>query len=159
MNDSSDKQHSPKKSDLCFPLTDAVRTWNALQEAQEAVYRRFSARLAEWGLSIPKYVVLLQLYNHESLRPSKIGDLVSRCDSNLTTLIDRMERDELVEKTHHATDRRVKEILLTTKGREIAPQVIKAARQFLDELISTILSEEEQKALIQMLRRITVLIP
>jgi DNA-binding MarR family transcriptional regulator len=70
-----------------------------------------------------------------------------------------MERDELVEKTHHATDRRVKEILLTTKGREIAPQVIKAARQFLDELISTILSEEEQKALIQMLRRITVLIP
>jgi DNA-binding MarR family transcriptional regulator len=154
MTDKRSKPHSPKKSDSCFALTDAIKASVLLQKTHDAVHRRLSAKLAEWGLSVPKYGVLLQLYDHGSLPSSKIGDLIFRCNSNLTTLIDRMERDGLVEKVNHTTDRRVKEIRLSAKGLDIAPKVIASAREFLDQIISGSLSTEEQRIFIDMMSRI-----
>jgi DNA-binding MarR family transcriptional regulator len=73
------------------------------------------------------------------------------CDaSNLTGIVDRLEKRGLVERRTVATDRRVKELVLTEAGRGVLGQ--------LEELVTAApglsdLGGEEQDALIGLLRR------
>jgi DNA-binding MarR family transcriptional regulator len=154
MDNTATKEYDQRRSDSCYGFTNAIMCGQALQATDEVVVRQLSAKLSQWGLSLAKYGVLLRLYDHDSLPLSKIGSLIFRGNSNLTTLIDRMERDGFVEEVKNSTDRRIREVGLTRKGREMAPKIIYEVRNLLDKLFSQALSEEEQKTFIAMLRRI-----
>jgi len=143
---------SNKKSSSIFPPTDALNAYLALQRVYSVVNRNVSKKLAKWGLSVPKYGVILQLYDHETLALSELSKLIFCGNSNLTALIDRMERDGLVQRVNHESDRRVKEIRLTEKGRELAPKVISEYRPFLHQMMNC-LSPEEHRLFIDLLTR------
>jgi DNA-binding MarR family transcriptional regulator len=142
-----------KKSFSIFPLTDALNAYLAIQRAHNIVNRKVSKKLTKWRLSVPKYGVILQLYDHETLALSELSKLIFCGNSNLTTLIDRMERDGLVQRVNNENDRRVKEIRLTEKGKELAPRVIAEYRPFLHQMMSCF-SPEEQQALTNLLTRL-----
>ena len=144
---------SNKKSSSIFPPTDALNAYLAVQRTYSVVNRSVSKKLAKWGLSVPQYGVILQLYDHETLALSELSKLIFCGNSNLTALVDRMERDGLVQRANHESDRRVKEIRLTEKGRELAPQVIAEYRPFLHQMMSC-LSPEEHRVLIDLLTRL-----
>lgn len=74
-------------------------------------------------------------------------------NSNLTAIVDRMERDGLVQRVNNENDRRVKEIRLTQKGRELAPKVIGEYRPFLHQMTSR-LAPEEQRMITDLLTRL-----
>jgi DNA-binding MarR family transcriptional regulator len=148
------KKSYRRKSELCFPITDAISAYVTLQRTNDAIHRHTSTKLAKWGLSVPKYGVMMQLYDHESIALSEIGNLIFRCNSNMTTLIGRMERDGLVEEISSDRDRRVKKIRLTKKGRRVAPKVIGEYRKFLHQMMSESLSPNEQRVLIDLLNRV-----
>ena len=144
---------SSKKSDLCFPLTEAIRAYVAVRKVHDLLHRHVSKKLAKWELSVPKYGVIRQLYDHESLPLSEISNLIFRGNSNITTLINRMERDGFVERVDHDSDRRIKKFRLTEKGRQIAPKVIGEYRVFLHQMMNC-LSPDEQQVLINLLSKI-----
>ena len=148
------KEFSHRKSDQSYPVTDAINGYATLRRTHDALHRYVSRKLAEWGLSVPKYGVIMQLYDRGSIPLSEIGNLIFRCNSNVTTLIDRMEEDGLVEKVGHDGDRRVKKIRLTAKGRKLAPKVITGYRGFLHQMMSKNLSRNEQKVLADLLNRV-----
>jgi MarR family transcriptional regulator, 2-MHQ and catechol-resistance regulon repressor len=150
----ADKDEHQKKSDICFNTTDAIKIYLTLARTNETILKFASVKLRKWGLSVPKYGVLLQLYDYGPLKLSELGTLVFRGDSNLTGLIDRMERDGLVKKSNGLNDRRVREISLTDKGREMAPKVIREFRRFLHERIANVLSSDEQESLLGMLNQV-----
>ena len=143
-----------KKSDSFFAHTDAIRAYLTMQRTHDAIHRYVSIKLARWSLSPTKYGVIMQLFDRESIPLSKIGDLIFRCNSNMTTLIDRMERDGLVKKSNSERDRRVKEIRLTEKGKKLAAKVISEYRRFLHQMMSKNLSPDEQRKLIDLLNRV-----
>ena len=91
-------KYNPAKADACYPITDAITAYVTLYQTNDIIQKHVSAKLAEWNLSLPKYFIILSLYGKEPLSFSELGSLVYRCNSNLTTLIDRMERDGLVER-------------------------------------------------------------
>ncbi len=147
------KKSENLKSSMIFPPTDAFRAYWWIQQIHNVVNRIVSKKLAQWGLSVPKYGIIRQLYDHETLPLSKLSKLIFRGNSNLTTLVDRMERDGIVERVGHDNDRRVKVLRLTEKGQAIAPKVIKEYRTFLHEMMSCI-PRNEQRRLVQSLRRL-----
>jgi DNA-binding MarR family transcriptional regulator len=75
-----------------------------------------------------------------------------RCDaSNLTGIVDRLEKRGLVERRTLATDRRVKELVLTDAGHEVLGR--------LEELVTAApglsdLSSDEREALLRLLRQV-----
>ena len=144
---------SEKKSSSIFPPTEALNAYLAIQRTYNVVNRTVSKKLAKWRLSVPKYGVILQLYDHETLALSELSKLIFCGNSNLTALVDRMERDGLVQRLNNENDRRVKEIRLTEKGRELAPKVIGEYRPFLHQMMGR-LSPEEQRVLIDLLTRL-----
>jgi MarR family 2-MHQ and catechol resistance regulon transcriptional repressor len=148
------KEIPHKKSDSFFAYTDAIRAYLTIQTTHDAIHRYVSIKLARWSLSPTKYGVIMQLFDRESIPLSKIGDLIFRCNSNMTTLIDRMERDGLVKKSNSERDRRVKEIRLTERGKKLAAKVIGEYRKFLHQMMSKSLSADEQRTLIDLLNRV-----
>jgi len=77
--------------------------------------------------------------------------LVNR--ANITTLIDRMERAGLVERTPSPSDRRFNIIKLTSMGRKLLAQVEPLYTEEVKGVMAA-LRETEQKNLVVMLERI-----
>jgi DNA-binding MarR family transcriptional regulator len=104
--------------------------------------------VAPLGLTEPQALLIRRLRE-----PMSMGTAAEalRCDaSNLTGIVDRLEKRGLVERRTLATDRRVKELVLTDAGREVLGR--------LEELVTAApglsdLAGDEQDALIGLLRR------
>jgi len=111
-----------------------------LLEALGAVEHRLEAALEPVGLSLAKLNALTQLVTAgESLPLSTLADRCACVRSNITQLMDRLESDRLVARSHDAQDRRSVRAELTALGR---------ARQ----AEGMALLEREEKALLGLLK-------
>ena len=80
------------------------------------------ARIGKLGLTVPQAVLL-----REMERPMAMNEVAGRmhCDaSNLTGIVDRLESRGLIQRQTRAGDRRVKELVLTEKGRHVRSEVV-----------------------------------
>lgn len=142
-----------RPSDILFPFTDAHQTYVQLRRTHDAIHRHVSKKLTKWGLSVPKYGVLVRVYDHKALSISYLSTQIFRGNSNMTTLINRMEKDGLVCRVDGDKDRRVRMIRLTPKGLRLAPLVIKEYRAFQQKMMDR-LTTKERKVLFQLLQKL-----
>jgi len=101
---------------------DAVelRAWRGLLRVHTLLVKRLDAELeAEHGLPLTSYEVLLHLANTEGgkMRMCDVAESVLLSRSGLTRLVDRLERDGLVERVSCADDARGAFARLTDAGR------------------------------------------
>lgn len=85
----------------------------------ERLRQHWAAYAAAAGLSTAQVKVLLTLEPGEA---APMRNLAARLDydgSNLSTLVDRLERHGTVERRPDPGDRRVKALVLTAKGKEL----------------------------------------
>lgn len=83
------------------------------------------ARLAElYDLSVMQLITLSSLRPGESTPMNQISCLLACDASNITGIVDRLVRRGLIERTESAEDRRVKVVLLTSKGEYLRDHVI-----------------------------------
>ena len=93
--------------------------WRAFLAAYALVSRRLDDDLrAEHGMTLAEYAALLQLAEapDRRLRMNQLADGVFLSRSGVTRLIDRLEADALVERSHCASDGRGAEAVLTELG-------------------------------------------
>src|SRR3954447_13301285 len=102
--------------------------WRAFLRAHSHINRKLEADLlAEHDLPLASYDVLLQLAEAEGrrLRMTQLADRVLLSRSGLTRLVDRLERDRLVERAACPNDARGTHAVLTEAGltrlRDAAP--------------------------------------
>jgi MarR family transcriptional regulator for hemolysin len=148
------KKNPPeRKSSRIYPLTDSIQAYLEIRKTYDAIHRHVSKELARWGLSIPKYGVMMRLYDYGALYLTELSNLIFRGNSNITTLITRLERDGLVER-FNGEDRRVKKVRLTAKGQALIPKVISEYRAFLDQMMAKALSRKDHRDLIRVLNQL-----
>lgn len=80
-------------------------------------------------------------------------ELFNMAQSTIAGLASRLEKKQLVETVPDPTDRRIKRIQVTAKGEE-AFQAAHSNMRETERLITSPLSEEERKALFDMLQRV-----
>lgn len=71
------------------------------------------------GLTYPQYLVMLVLWEQDGRSVSNIGEQLWLDSGTLTPLLKRMEAAELVTRTPHHLDKRVRVIHLTAHGRQL----------------------------------------
>ena len=129
-------QEGPVRLDdqVCFALYSTSLAMNKL-------YRRL---LRSLGLTYPQYLVLLVLWENDSLSVSQIGERLFLDSATLTPLLKRLESQGLVTRLRNDQDERQVDIRLTSQGRDlqaaakgIPTEVFCAAGETLDELVST----------------------
>jgi DNA-binding MarR family transcriptional regulator len=95
--------------------------WRSFLRAHAQITRKLEADLvAEHDLPLPSYDVLLQLAETPGrrLRMTELADRVLLSRSGLTRLVDRLEREGLVERTACPNDARGTNAVLTDAGLE-----------------------------------------
>jgi DNA-binding MarR family transcriptional regulator len=101
-------------------LTEAeLGAWRSFLRAHSQITRRLEAELvAEHELPLPSYDVLLQLAESPGrrLRMTELADRVLLSRSGLTRLVDRLEREGLVERAACPNDARGTHAVLTDAG-------------------------------------------
>jgi len=77
------------------------------------------------------------------------------CDaSTVTGLVDRMEARNLITRSNHPTDRRVKLLALTEDGLKIKESIMNETLRNEDERLKKILTDDERKVLQELLTRL-----
>lgn len=105
-------------------------------------------RAATLGLTAPQATALRELTG-----PMTIGELAERmsCEpSNATFIIDKLERQRLIERRPHPTDRRARQLVLTPKGSALRGTLLELLVQ--DSPLAG-LSQQEQGLLHDLLQR------
>ena len=95
----------------------------------------FGRRLEGTGLTRIQWVALYYMSIHEKINQRDLSRLMNVNDSSIGRLIDRLQRDGLVERIKDAHDRRVFDVILTEKGRTIIEDSIIIGSKFSDDLI------------------------
>jgi DNA-binding MarR family transcriptional regulator len=92
---------------------------SALIHAAHRVEERLEVALADVGLSCAKFGALDVLAGQDqSISLSELADKLTCCRSNVTQLVDRLEADGLVKRTHDPADRRAVRAAATVLGRK-----------------------------------------
>lgn len=116
-----------------MPAADAYQFVNALLSAADALLRESQRLFRPHGLSAAQFNVLNILAESSAgLSQRELSEHLVVDRSNVTGLLDRMERAGWVKRTDHPTDRRIYQVVLTPGGRrlwsEVAPLYLKAVR-------------------------------
>jgi DNA-binding MarR family transcriptional regulator len=117
--------------------------------------RRLTKEIAaRASLTGPQLTVVKMLESMGDLSLSELSDAIRAQNSTVTGIIDRMEREELVERIRSTQDRRVVYIRLTEKGRKLAREIphepIVIFREALDGLTAA-----ETKETLKIVNKIT----
>ena len=116
---------------------EVVRLWLQLLSCERSIEQRLRSHLSEnFDVTLPQFEVLCELNRGDSPRVmSRLSERLHVTNSNLTGVVDRLERKGLVKRYRSRTDRRVQHIEMTPEGqsahRDIAADnVLWVARAF-----------------------------
>lgn len=99
-------------------------TFIKLTRCTNSILARLAERQTVGNLTYSQFAVLEALYHLGSLTQGEISGKVLKSGSNITTVIDNLERDGLVRRERHDKDRRVIYVHLTEAGRKQVEAVL-----------------------------------
>lgn len=102
-------------------LRDHTGYW--LNRLRGVVHARFEAALAEHGVTVAQWSVLITVYREDAVTPLEIARFIDVDPGSLTRLLDRMEDKDLVRRLPVDGDRRSIRIALTPRAAAITPQL------------------------------------
>lgn len=134
---------------------DSLRLWLRLLNSTNLIEQYVRKKLrVEFNCTLPKFDVLAELGRSE--KPQTMSELSRRLmvsNGNATGVIDRLQRDGLVQRLSSADDRRVQYISLTKAGRQAFKKMAVAHETWIAELMSG-LKKSEIKQLNEQLRHL-----
>ncbi len=112
--------------------------------------------LSNFDITNPQFDALLVLREFGELTMGELCAKMFLACSTATDLIDRMERNGLIERIRDTTDRRVIRLKVRPKGEEVIDEVLEARRGYLGSILSE-LDIADKERLIQSLDQLNYL--
>jgi len=91
--------------------------------------------LSQYKITPPQFVALQWLFEDGDMTIGELSNKMYLACSTTTDLVDRMEKNVLVERVKDPSDRRVVRIHLLEEGKRIIDEVIKKRQAYLDEML------------------------
>lgn len=121
---------------------EAIDCYVLFRLTHDLMARYVESVLNGYGTSVAQYGVLVNLHRMQPCSLTDLSTRLFRTSGNVTSLIDRMERDGLVERLDHPDDRRVTLVQLTEAGEAFLSSLRPRHRAFLSEMMSCCPEEE-----------------
>ncbi|OIJ10326.1 MarR family transcriptional regulator [Anaerobacillus arseniciselenatis] len=118
----------------------------SLRKIADIIKQRGREILTQFPITPPQFVALQWLHEYGDMTIGELSNKMYLACSTTTDLVDRMEKNELVERVKDTNDRRVVRIHLLEKGATIIQEVIKKRQEYLSDVLKH-LSEEEVNVL------------
>lgn len=131
-----------------------VETEELLRDIDYILKKRGREILQDFDITPPQFSALLNLYEYGNLTMGNLCDKMGLACSTVTDLIDRMEKNDLVERERDKIDRRVTRLKVKEKGSKIIEQVMHVRRLYLEGILKNIDMGEKEK-LVKSLKQIS----
>lgn len=137
-----------------FPSLELEAHLNLLRTT-DIVQQNVAAILRPHGISQTQYNVLriLRGAGPDGLKCSDVGNRLITRDPDITRLLDRMEREKLVERARQDTDRRVVKVRITEEGHAVLARLDEPMHQVSVKTFAH-LGAERLQVLIELLEQV-----
>jgi DNA-binding MarR family transcriptional regulator len=112
-----------------------VSLWVRLLESHNLMLAEVRRRLAD-DCTMPRFDLLANLEREDGQTLAALSRRMLVTAGNLTGLVDRAERDGVVERRPDPSDRRLSRVYLTPKGRELVHALLPAHAAHVSELLA-----------------------
>lgn len=126
--------------------------------AMKRITEAFGQRLQGSGITRIQWIALYYMKTHQSISQRELSNLMAISDSSAGRLIDRLQRDGLVNRIPSQIDRRVTMIQLTEEGEQLITNLLHVGVEFNEDLMAGVSNEEKivfQRVLSKMTDNIT----
>src|SRR5712664_1432861 len=133
----------------------ALRFWRRLLTCTQMIERVVRSRLrSRFGTTLPRFDLMAQLERHaEGLKMNELSRLLMVTGGNVTTIVDQLEKEGLVERLDEPADRRAFRIRLTRAGERSFGEMARAHEEWVVELLAG-LSRREHEELLKLLAKV-----
>ena len=130
-----------------MPLDDSFIT--TLQKWVEVSQRRsmrgFLRYARESGLSMSQLGALFHIHRLGSSGVTDLGDHLGVTSAAVSQMLERLVQQGLILRSEDPNDRRVKQIILTDKGRQVLKESVQARQGWVDNLAESLSAIEKQQ--------------
>lgn len=109
-------------------------------------------RIKDSAVTPEQWVVLHRLWERDGLSQKELAGQITKDQSSLTHMLDKLERKGLVRRADHAADRRAFLIFLTDRGRELVTSLFGQVQQLREDACQG-MTQEERESLKSLLTR------
>lgn len=124
--------------------------WLNMARIYNDTLKEINEQLKETGYSSSHFDCLNQIDTHPGCSQNELSELMFVTKGNITHLLKKLEADGLIERSQ---EWKVKHIRLTRKGKEMV-ETLRPKHTALQEALFSGLDQDEQKELLQLLRKV-----
>lgn len=119
-----------------------LETWSLFRKTFAKLQRIAEDDLRKYGTTSSQFSILFNLSVEESTPMSELSKQSACVNSNITSIIGRMEERGLVRRIQDKNDRRVVRVELTDDGKELYNKTVLPHKEFLGKMLDCF-SEDE----------------
>jgi MarR family 2-MHQ and catechol resistance regulon transcriptional repressor len=139
-----------KKADL------ALSMWVKMVRSTDTIAMLTGRDISQYGLTPAQFSIFESLGHLGPMKICEIGAKKLMSGGNMTVVIDNLEKQGLVERSRSKEDRRATYIQLTDKGQKLFDEVFVRHAKFVEEIIWSVLDENEIIQLSGLLKKLGV---
>ena len=130
-----------------------LKTYTRMMRATDAVTTRMHRHLADRNLTLSQFGVLEALYHKGPLCQRDIGRKILKTSGNMTTVIDNLEKRDLVVRAVDPADRRRVTVTLTRAGFNLIDAIFPTHAEFAEEAFA-VMDPDELRLLGDLLKKV-----
>ena len=130
------RKHYPRESLGSEHSKNSIRLWLRLLSCSSEIEKLLRNRMREeLSTTLPRFDVMAALErNPDGLTMGELSSLLMVSNGNVTAVVDRLEKDALIERVASQRDRRVYHVSLTDRGRARFAAMAVRHEDWLDDL-------------------------
>lgn len=113
-----------------FDLDDCLAT--ITNRAAKRIAGSLDRQFDSYHITRVQWTALYYIDRHREIRQSDLATLMTITEPTLVGILDRLEREDLVERRQSLEDRRQKNLVLTPKGRSLNKKISPVVEKFKD---------------------------
>ncbi|WP_291570146.1 MarR family winged helix-turn-helix transcriptional regulator [Clostridium sp. UBA4548] len=115
----------------------------------------FNNRLAVYNITRVQWIALYYIGRNEGITQKELSEEMDLKESTVARLIDRLEKENTVQRIKDAKDRRISKLYLTEEGKEKREALLPIGENFSNEAIKGI-SENDLEIFKEVLNKIVI---
>lgn len=122
----------------------SLKAFVVIMKASKTLEEIVKKDIAKHGMKISDFAILEALYHKGRQTIKQISEAVLINTGSITYVIDKLEKNNYLERIHCKDDRRVVYIEITEKGKEVMNEIFPKHQQVIEEIFSDIPDEHKQ---------------
>lgn len=125
----------------------AVAAFSRLSKTANLVSTEVHKHLAKHKLTTSQFGVLEALHKLGPMYQRDLAREIVKTTGNITTVIDNLEKNDLVRREREAKDRRYFMVVLTAKGQKLIKKIYPAHARQVDQVLKRLTKAEQERLL------------